>query len=291
METIQVRKDINSKEKRLCTLTDDVMVSSLQAGYGGKIVLREINLTIHRGSFFGLLGPNGSGKSTLLKSIIKYLPVISGRVALLGEDLSKLNPKQIARQVGVTPQRLEARFEMTVRELVTLGRYPHLKPLAFGSAEDRKIVTEAMVATDILNLSDRLITEISGGEFQRALVAQALAQTPQILILDEPTAHLDISHQIDLCELLFKLNKAQGLTIIAALHDLNLAARYCQEVVLLKNGETYATGLTEEVLSEELLEEVYGVRVRKEKDPLTGKPYFAYYAKNTQDLMEQTKGR
>lgn len=291
MKRTQVRENTHSKEKMLSTHTDDVIVSRLQAGYGGKIVLREINLTIRRGSFLGLLGPNGSGKSTLLKSIIKYLPITSGRVALLGEDLSKLIPKQIARQVGVTPQRLEARFEMTVRELVTLGRYPHLKPLAFGNAEDRRIVTEAMAATNILNLSDRLITEISGGEFQRALVAQALAQTPQILILDEPTTHLDICHQIDLCELLSKLNKAKGLTIIAALHDLNLAARYCQEVVLLKNGETYATGPTEEVLSEDLLEQVYSVRVRKENDPFTGKPYFAYYAKDTPNLMEQTKSR
>lgn len=269
-----------SRKKKISPYTEGVIVSDLQTGYGRKIVLREINLTVRKGGFLGLLGPNGSGKSTLLKSIIKYLPVSAGRVVLLGNDLSTLTPKDIARQVGVMPQKLETRFELTVRELVMLGRYPHLKPLSFGNAEDGRIVEESMTAVNILNLSDRLVTEISGGELQRAIVAQALAQTPQILILDEPTTHLDISHQIDLCELLLKLNQEKGLTIIAALHDLNLAARYCQEVVLLKDGKVFAAGLTDEVLSEVLLEQVYGVRVRKERDPFTGKPYFTYYAKN-----------
>lgn len=271
-----------ARKKRIRWDTEGVIVSDVQTGYGRKIVLRAINLTVRIGGFLGLLGPNSSGKSTLLKAIIKYLPVSAGRIALLGNDLSTLTPKDIARQVGVVPQKLETKFELTVRELVTLGRYPHLTPLSHGDTEDGRIVEESMAAVNILHLSDRLITEISGGEFQRAIVAQALAQTPQILILDEPTTHLDISHQIDLCELLLKLNREKGLTIITALHDLNLAARYCQEVVLLKDGKIFASGPTDDLLSEALLEEVYGVRVRKERDPFTGKPYFLYYAQKTE---------
>ncbi|HHU51656.1 MAG TPA: ABC transporter ATP-binding protein [Firmicutes bacterium] len=271
---------IQARKKEIRQYEEGVILSNVQTGYDRKIVLQEINLTVRMGGFLCLLGPNGSGKSTLLKTIIKYLPVSAGRITLLGNDLSSLTPKDIARRVGVVPQKLDTRFELTVRELVMLGRYPHLRPLSFGDAEDGRIVEESMAAVDILHLGDRLITEISGGELQRAIVAQALTQTPQILILDEPTTHLDISHQIALCELLLKLNQEKGLTIIAALHDLNLAARYCQEVVLLKDGKVFAAGLTDEVLSEALLEEVYGVRVRKERDPFTGKPYFTYYTKN-----------
>jgi len=262
-----------------------IEVSGLRSGYGKRPVIKGVDFTIKKGDFVGLIGPNGSGKSTLIKSLIKYLPPAAGKIVLAGSDTSKLTAKEIARRVAVVPQKLEADFSLTGRELVMLGRYPHLKRFQQETVEDKALVEQAMRDTNTIHLRDRPITEVSGGEFQRLVIGQALAQTPEILLLDEPTSHLDINQQIQVCELLSKLNASKGLTIIAVLHDLNLAALYCNEVILLHKGRVWLSGPTQEVMTEKALEEVYGAKVHREIHPLTGKAYFTYYPQNQDKLQ------
>jgi iron complex transport system ATP-binding protein len=229
--------------------------------YTREPVVAGVRLRVAAGEMVALLGPNGAGKSTLLGLASGVLRPDSGRVLLHGEDLHRLPRRRIARQIAVVPQEFSVQFSYTVRQLVEMGRAPHLGMLgAFGPA-DRAAVDEALAATSTADLADRVFNELSGGERQRAIVALALAQAPSILLLDEPTAHLDIKHQVEALALVRRLNAERGLTVVAALHDLNLAARYFSRLVLFRR-EIVADGPPGHVLEPALLSGVYGTPVR-----------------------------
>lgn len=237
--------------------------SRLSFAYAEREVLRDVSLAIQPGECVGLLGPNGSGKSTLLKLLYGYLQPRAGTVRLRGRDLGGLSQHAIARAIAVVPQEAPETFGFTVAERVLMGRHPFLGPFEFETAQDLEIAREAMARTDTLRFRDRTFTEMSGGERQRAMIASALAQTPEALLLDEPTAMLDIKYQAQIMRLLRELNQERGTTIVVAVHDLNLAALSCQRLVLLKEGKIMHDGPPADVLDEALLASVYDVKVRR----------------------------
>ncbi|HHU31190.1 MAG: heme ABC transporter ATP-binding protein [Zhaonellaceae bacterium] len=242
-------------------MKDSISVEKLSYYYGPKQILRDISLKITEGSFITFLGPNGSGKTTLLKNICALLTPQKGCVFLNDIALPKIKPQELAKTMAVVPQNTQVNFPFTVLDTVLMGRMPHQKRFQGDSPQDMAIAEWALKLTNTWHLKDRLITELSGGERQRVIVAQALAQQPRIILLDEPTAHLDLQHQLELLELLQKLNKTNGLTVIAILHDLNLAAQYSSYIVLLHQGKIYAAGSPRDVLTPEIIKEVYGIEV------------------------------
>jgi iron complex transport system ATP-binding protein len=257
--------------------------------YFNGIGLKDINLSIEEGEMVGLIGPNGSGKTTLLKLISGVLAPNDGEIYLDGTNLKKLNRKTIAQRVAVVPQQFNLPFAFTVREVVGLGRTPFLKMLADGE-EEAKVVGQAMEAVEIEPLSGRLFNELSGGERQKVILAMALAQQPKLLLLDEPTAHLDINHQLEILELVRGLNPGSSknrqipgdekpITTIAAMHDLNLASLYFERLILLKEGGIIADGTPQEVLTPKLLSEVFGIEVGIAPHPQTGTPQIVMQVK------------
>lgn len=229
--------------------------------YNRRRVLKGISLSVPKGSFFGLLGPNGAGKTTLLKILARALRPKTGRVLLNGQDIAGLPQREVARRLAVVPQEEDLNFPFTVFQVVLLGRYPHLRRFQRERESDLAVVRWAMRATAIEGLAGRPVTALSGGERRRVAIARALAQEPEILILDEPTAHLDIAHQLQVLRLLQRLTREQGLTVIAAVHDLNLAAAYMDQVALLHQGEVAAAGPPAAVLTRGNIRAAYGVEV------------------------------
>lgn len=251
-------------------------VEDLSFSYGEKPILSNLSFQVPAGGFTGIVGPNGSGKTTLLKCLSKTLLPTRGRVTFAGQDLTGIKLRALARMMGVVPQQWETPFAFTVRDVVMMGRFPHAPRWAGESDEDRAVVREAMEATKTWELADRYITELSGGERQRVLIAQALAQTPRLLLLDEPTAHLDVNQTLAILALLQELNGVKGLTILAVFHDLNLAARYCHRLIILKEGRIYAQGRPEEVLTSANVATVFGVETHVGAEPFTGRPYLYF---------------
>lgn len=248
-------------------------MSDLSCGYGTKIIINRINLHIKKGEFVCIIGPNGSGKTTLLKAITRIIKPAKGNIFLEGRDLNNIDKREIAKKMAVVSQNLPI-VSMTVKEFVLLGRTPHYKTLQLLENEsDIEVVEHAMSMTGIERLQNSLMSEISGGEVQLSLIARALAQEPWILLLDEPTAHLDITHQVNILDLIKRLNKDYQLTVIIILHDLNLASEYCDRLILMNNGQITKTGIPEEVLNSIDLEEVYKTLVVVEKNPLSNKPF------------------
>jgi iron complex transport system ATP-binding protein len=250
-----------------------LQTQNVDFSYYNGLVLRDVSLTLRRGELVGLLGPNGSGKTTLLKVLSGLLPPKRGRVLLDGQDVRRLSRRQIARRIAVVPQELEMPFGFTAYEMVMLGRTPHVRPLAGASARDRQVVAEQMRLTGTAGLAGRPFNELSGGERQRVVVALALAQQPQVLLLDEPVVHLDISHQVEILELVKGLNRARGLTVLATMHDLNLAALYFDRLILLQRGQVVADGTPEQVLVEERIHRVFGATVRVQEHPTRRTPH------------------
>ena len=249
-----------------------IWVDDLSFRYSDHEVLSGVCLTVRPGSFVGIIGPNGSGKTTLLRCLAKYLRPTSGRIALAGRDLQNLPLREVARSIGVVSQDWQSAFAFSVREMVMMGRLPHMGRFARESAADRRIVQEVLQRTQIAHLADQPITQLSGGERQRVIIAQALAQSPAVLLLDEPTAHLDLRHQLEIAGLIGTLSKREGLTAVAVLHDLNLAAQFCDYLVLLSAGRIQAAGEPGQVLTAANLERVYGTAVKVGHDPATGRP-------------------
>lgn len=233
---------------------------------GGRTVLHGIDLTIGAGRIVGLVGPNGSGKSTLLRALFTGRRPLRGRVTIDGADVADFAPRALARTVSVMLQDTPSEFDLTVRETVLVGRAPHRAPFARDSADDRRIVEEALAAADVADLGDRLIRQLSGGQRQRVMLARALAQDGKILILDEPTNHLDISHQLDLMRVVTGLGK----TVVAALHDLNIAASFCDEIAVLDAGHLVAFGPPDSVLTPALVSDVFQVTARLATEEGTG---------------------
>jgi iron complex transport system ATP-binding protein len=238
--------------------------------YDSVKALDGVAFEVKDGGLFGIIGPNGSGKTTLLHCINRVLKPKVGAVLLDGNDIANIGRKEIAKMIGVIPQDSAISFPFTVSDIVLMGRNPHINRRSKESKRDFEIAGRAMELTGILHLANRRIDEISGGERQRVIIARALAQEPQILLLDEPTLHLDINHQLEILELVRKLSREQGLTVLWVSHDLNLAARFCQRLLLLNSGSIYAIGTTNEVLSRENLRQVYKVDVEVCYQPSTG---------------------
>jgi iron complex transport system ATP-binding protein len=239
------------------------------------VALRDVSLELAPGELLGLVGPNGSGKTTLFRAVTALVPALAGEVRIAGWDTAGLPQRELARLVAVVPQNPQLPEAFTALEAVLMGRTPHLRLLQAEGPADLKAVRRAMVATDSWALADRLIGELSGGERQRVVVARALAQEAQLLLLDEPTAHLDIGHQAAVLELMRAFCRGEGKAVLAAVHDLTLAAQYCHRLVMLDRGTVVAEGKPEEVLRVETLERVYETRVQVFPHPTTGRPVVA----------------
>jgi iron complex transport system ATP-binding protein len=240
--------------------------------YGGADVLHQVDVEVPKGGFVGLVGPNASGKSTLVRTLSRVLRPRRGEVLLDGRDLYRLRPEEVAREMAVVEQDDRSELAFTVEEVVLLGRLPHLARSRREGARDLEVANQAMRFTSTLSLAGRIVGELSGGERQRVALARALAQEPTVLLLDEPTSHLDPGHQLEVLDLLRRLNREAGLSVVIVLHDLNLAALYCQEMVFLTSGRVLSHGTPREVLTSDNLRRAYGPGVALGVHPLTGDP-------------------
>lgn len=241
-------------------------------GYGGVPILKRLCLAIRRGEMVGVIGPNGGGKSTLVRGLSRVLPPLEGEVRLDDVNLARVRRGELARRLAVVPQSANLPSLFTVQEVVLMGRTPYLGLLGAEKPRDRQIAEQAMRLTHTLELAERRVGDLSGGERQRVVVARALAQEPEVLLLDEPTAHLDIAHQLGLLNLLKKLNSQQGLTVLSVFHDLNLAAQYCERLLLLADGTILAEGSPEDVITPANIHRAYGAEVQVFSHPLNQRP-------------------
>jgi len=237
-----------------------LVVANVSFSFAKKQVLKNIAAEFPKGTMTGIIGPNGSGKSTLIKIISRWLTPQSGEVRLAGIPLAKLSHRAIAQHLAVVEQESVLGIDLTVLELVYLGRLPHQSLLQGPTARDTELVNQALIKAGVADLQDRYLSTLSGGEKQRARIATALAQDCPLLVLDEPTSHLDIKHQMELLTLLRSLAH-EGMTIVAVLHDVNLAALYCQRLLVLSQGELTAQGTPAEILRPDLIQAVYGCQV------------------------------
>jgi iron complex transport system ATP-binding protein len=248
-------------------------ISGLSCGYGKRVVLQGVSFAIKRGEFVGVIGPNGSGKTTLLRAITGLLRPFQGTISLEGRETHEMARQELAQKVAVVTQLPEATPPFYVEEFVLMGRIPHWGRFQLlETKQDLDKAERAMALTGIAYARDRTMGELSGGEQQLAFVARALAQEPRLLLLDEPTAHLDIGHQGQIMDLLRQLNREQSLTIAVVLHDLALASLYCQRLILLHQGRLHKIGPPKRVLTKEVIEEVYQTAVRVVKAPGKGSP-------------------
>ncbi|MYC27596.1 MAG: ABC transporter ATP-binding protein [Nitrospira sp. SB0662_bin_26] len=238
-------------------------------------VLKNVSLMVGSGEVLGILGPNGSGKSTLLKILMRILVPQQGTIEWFGQPPDAFSQADIAQHVAFVPQETQQAFPFTINEMVLMGRYPHhgrTWGLGWEGSHDRAVAMQAMRDLDVAHLGTRLITNVSGGERQRAVIARALAQEPEVLLLDEPTAFLDLHHQLDIARIIRRLNRERGLTVVLVSHDLNLASQYCDRVLLLREGEIVTVGSPEEVIAAASLESVYGCSVLVDQHPQSGRP-------------------
>ena len=248
-------------------------VRNLSCGYEKEEVIKDISFFAKEGDFLGIIGPNGAGKTTLFRTISGILKPWNGNILYKDKDISRISPRDFALEVAVIPQILEVPFAFSVEEFVLMGRFPHTGRFETMDERDYKILEDTLNLTDTLPIRERKIHELSGGERQRTILAQGFAQEPQLLLLDEPTSHLDIAHQVQVLDLVKKLNKENGLTVIVVLHDLNLASSYCDRLILLKEGTIFKEGPPEDVLTYQNIEEVYKTLVVVRENPISLKPY------------------
>lgn len=241
--------------------------NSLALSYNGHNVVEDFNLSIAPKTIVGLIGPNGSGKTTILRALAGLIEPRAGAALVEGTRASTLDKRLRARKVGWVPQQENAAWPLTVVEVVRLGRAPHRGWLMPFTEKDMQIVEHALARADLLDLKHRPVNKLSGGEFQRVLIARVLAQEPEALLLDEPTASLDVHHQVQVLDLVRDLVHEKGLSVVMAIHDLNLAARYCDQLVLLHQGRQVSVGAPEEVLTPENLRAVFNVEAKLYRDP------------------------
>ncbi len=255
-----------------------LQVENLSFSYHDNNIIKDIRLNVEKGEFVGLLGPNGSGKSTVLKNLYRALEPNLGEVRLDDEDLLKMNVKKAAQKVGVVGQENYIPFDFKVEEIVAMGRNPYKRLFEGDTKVDKEIVAEALKQTGIEDMAKRNYLELSGGEKQRVLIARVLAQQTDFLLLDEPTNHLDIHYQLQM----FDLVKGLGVTVLAAIHDLNIAALYCDRMYVLKEGRLFKAGTPEEILTPEVISEVYGIKVDVMIHPKTNRVSITYLPKSLQ---------
>ena len=248
-------------------------IQNLHVGYNRKAVLKDVSLNIAQGAFCGVIGKNGAGKSALLKTVCGLLKPFSGEVLISGRALPAFNRTELSKTVAFMPQSLETALPFSVRDFVMFGRYPYMNFLKIPSRNDFEIVDQTLRFTGIADFAERNINELSGGERQRVFIAQAIAQRTDILVFDEPTAHLDIGAQTEILEILRTLNKESKKTVIAALHDLNAAGEFCDNLILLNDGRVKNSGTPQEVLNYKDIEEAYNTKVIVKNNPMSDKPY------------------
>jgi len=267
-------------------------VKEISFRYAAQWVIEDLSFHVEGGEFWGIIGPNGSGKTTLLKILYGLIDPQRGRVLIDGGELRRMKRSDIAKKIAVVPQETQISFPFTSLEVVLMGRSPYLRRLQFEGRDDFEIAETAMRLTDTLHFSRRSINELSGGERQRIFIARALAQEPEIILLDEPTSNLDINYQVEFYDLISRLNREKKLTILTVSHDINLASEYCQKIILLSGGRIFKMGSPREVMAEEPIRQVYGSRVLVDENPLTGAPRITLLRKdlsNTGDPEEEVK--
>ncbi len=247
-----------------------IQIKDLSFGYGDQSILKKLNVMIGHRTFLSIIGPNGSGKTTLLKNIARNLTPNQGSIFIDEKKLTTYSTADLAKDMAVVHQNPDAGVDFTVYDVVMMGRHPYISRFKRETDQDVSIVEQALKATNIFHLQERFIDEISGGEKQRVMIAKALAQEPQILLLDEPTSFLDIHHQIEILDLLKKLNVEKSITVIAVIHDLNLAARYSDEVMLMHEGKVLALGTTDKVMTTERLQRAYDMNMIIDRNVYTG---------------------
>ncbi len=239
---------------------------------GHPFALRSVSFDLAEGEVFGVLGPNSAGKTTLIRLLSRIVSPTRGTIEVEGVALAAMTRAELARRIAVVPQDMPQGLPFTVRELVLMGRYPHAPRRFFETPDDLAVAREAMAATGVLDLADARVGVLSGGERQRVALARALAQQPRLLVLDEPTAHLDLRYQVECVALLRRVNRERGTTIVLISHDLNLAGELCDRLLLLAGGRMARLGTPEDVLDETLLTTIYGCSVSVERNALTGRP-------------------
>jgi iron complex transport system ATP-binding protein len=262
----------------------ELRASELTLGYDSRTVVESLDLSFPIGRITAVVGPNGSGKSTIVRAIARLMRPRNGAVLLDGKAIARIPTKEVARRLAVLPQGPSSPEGLTVNRLVWNGRYPHQGFLGTSDRRDSEAVAWALRQTHLEDFAERTLDALSGGERQRAWIAMALAQQTPILILDEPTTFLDLGHQLEVMELLGELNEQQGLTVIMVLHDLNQAARYCDHMVAVQRGRIWRKGPPGEVLTQELLEDVFGVHAEVRTDAPSGKPYCLPLSRATEPI-------
>ncbi|KAA3611102.1 MAG: heme ABC transporter ATP-binding protein [Calditrichaeota bacterium] len=252
-------------------------INQLDFSYSEASFIESLSLLISDGSYVGIIGPNGSGKSTLIKLMAGILKPVNGSILINDQKTTKLDRKHFARTLAYVPQNVDMSFNFAVQDVVAMGRFPHEENLFTKDEDSKKLVDQALAITGLIPLKNRNFSELSGGEKQRTIIASALVQQTNLLLLDEPTSALDLKHQQEIYRLLKQLGEDEGKTVVTVTHDINLAAQYCDRLILLNNGKIVRDGTPEEVLKFPIIEEVYGVKVYIDINPFTKSIYILPY--------------
>lgn len=245
-----------------------IRTNNLQFNYGDKNILKDLSIDMEKGLFYSIIGPNGSGKTTLLKLLANTLPTTKKTIYIDNEDIHNITKKNIAKKLSVVPQITNIDYEFTVLDIVMMGRSPYISRFGKIDSNDTNIVMKAMEETGVIHLKDNKVTNLSGGELQRVVIARALAQETEIMLLDEPISHLDIGYQYEITELVYKLCRDKGITIINIVHDLNIAMRYSDKILMLKDGKIYRYGQPLDVITKNTIKDVYAIDVEIINHPI-----------------------
>ncbi len=249
-----------------------LVADDLTLAYGDRVIIENLDLAVHTGVITTVIGPNGCGKSTLLRSLARLMKPKAGKVVLDGKAITAMRTRDVARVLGMLPQAPTAPEGLTVGDLVSRGRHPHQSWIRQWSSDDESEVASALALTGVADLADRPVDELSGGQRQRAWISMALAQGTDILLLDEPTTYLDLAHSIEVLDLVDRLHEEMGRTVVMVLHDLNLAVRYSDQLIVMCQGKVVAAGPPKEIISEKLLLDVFGLEARVIEDPVSDRP-------------------
>lgn len=270
---------------------DCIEAKQIDIAYDDTLIVKELDLQVPRGQITSIIGPNGCGKSTVLKAIGRLLKTAKGKVYLNGADIRTLPTKEVARQMAILPQTPTAPSGLTVGQLVAYGRFPHQSGFGRLSGEDKRIVAWALSVTQLADFEHREVDTLSGGQRQRVWIAMALAQQTDLILLDEPTTYLDLAHQLEVLELLYELNRNQQVTIVMVLHDLNLAARFSDYMVAIRNGRVVEHGSPERVMTVQTLREVFAIEADIMHEPRTGRPVYVTYQLLRKGEAKQVTGQ